>query len=115
MKITKRQLRRIVKEERAKILKENRFSQRNLEELRTVLETAEIAVLAALASYEDAGDNSALPASLQGVVDAIETAIVTFEDVENEASDRGYEDMTASQSAVDQYSSRTDGLPRERR
>jgi methylphosphotriester-DNA--protein-cysteine methyltransferase len=112
MKITKTQLRRIIKEERTRLLKENRQSQRALEELRAVLHDAEQAVLNVLVPYEDAGDNSELPVSLQGVLDAIETAIMAFEGVENAASDAGY---PSSQSAVDAYTTRTDGLPRERR
>ena len=90
MKITKRQLRRIIKEEKQVLLKENRHAQSALEELRSVLHDAEQAVLDVLAPYEDAGDHGALPVSLQGVLDAIETAVMAFEGVENAASDAGY-------------------------
>jgi len=64
----------VFKEEKQALLKENRHTQGALEELRVVLETAEQAVL---------------PVSLQGVLDAIETAVMAFEGVENAASDGG--------------------------
>lgn len=63
---------------------------RELDELRANLHDTEQAVLSVLAPYEDAGDRSELPVSLQGVLDAIETAVMAFEGVENAASDAGY-------------------------
>jgi len=115
MKITKRQLRRIIKEEKAKLLRETAHS---AEKVPLALVTTTRPVTAGEKIHyvlndivDDAlnqlspDDMLELAGDLRGLADDVEDSIP-----EDEASSR-----PPSQSAVDTYPSRTDGIPRERR
>ena len=114
MKITKRQLRRIIKEERAKLLKEGRVTNEAgmMADLDSIATEIEGIASEMYGTSGAAGDG--LAQQLEGQVERLNTfydlMVGHFESMDPES-----QDAATSQSAVDAYSSRTDGVPRERR
>ena len=114
MKISKRQLKRIIKEERSKLISESRITNEAgmMADLDSIAAEIEGIASEMYGMSGDAGDG--LAQQLEGQVERLNTfydlMVGHFESMDPES-----QDTATSQSAVDAYSSRTDGLPRERR
>ena len=108
MKITKRQLRRIIKEEK-----------RKLQEYYPIGGDSPSPSWKAFldAAYTAAAEKIEAGMEADGIMDAMKDEVEqVINDIESEwMDDPENQDTTTSQSALDAYSSRTDGLPRERR
>jgi len=101
VKITKRQLRRIIKEEKTKLNEAAGFNERK---------TQVSSVYDGFVDFLESEGKFTMGRIPKSVLDAImKAALITVDAMEAES------DTTASRSAVGAYSSRTDGLPRERR
>ena len=122
-KITKAELKKIIKEERSKLLSESRVTEEadmmaDFNSIATAIENIADELYGMGEHIEsgavsgDAGDEMAK--QLEEQVERLNTLyglmVSYFESMDPES-----QDAATSQSAVDAYSSRTDGIPRERR